>query len=101
MPSIKIGPILYNLREISRLTDETQTAKLAGHIKYDTSEILLEASLEDQAKLQVLWHEIIHGILTHAGIDNIEERTVDVLAYGVLSVLVDNPGLRTLSPPKS
>ncbi len=34
---------------------------------------------------------ILNGILTHAGIEVQDERTVDVLAHGIVAVLCQNP----------
>jgi hypothetical protein len=90
---IRIGPIVFKVVLVWRLTAEDNTKKIDGHIVYSSSEIKIEAGLEEQRKRQVIWHEIIHGILTQAGIYDQDEKAVDVLAHGVMDVLHDNPWL--------
>jgi hypothetical protein len=89
---IKIGAISYAVVEIEGL--HTEGEKLDGHIKYGPCEIRLEATQSPQAKRQVLWHEILHAILTHAGYRKHDDGRIDALAYGIMSILQDNPHLR-------
>lgn len=92
--TIRIGPIDFSVRAIERLVNDNGSEKLDGHIKYATSEILVEANTEAQAQRQVIWHEIIHGILTQAGYSEHDEKMIDIISYGVMQVLRDNPILR-------
>jgi hypothetical protein len=94
LKSIRIGPIDFAVREIERLVNTDAYEKLSGHIRYTDSEILLENNMESQAKRQILWHEILHGILTQAGYSDHDEKMIDIIAYGVMQVLRDNPALR-------
>lgn len=87
---VKIGPILYDVKETEGLADEDTT--LNGWIKYDSCEILIEAGLPDQVKQVTLWHEILHGILNQAS-QVYNEELVEALAYGLVAVFQDNPGL--------
>jgi len=91
---IRIGPIDFTVCAVDRLLNDGNYEKLSGHIKYDASEILVEGDMEPQAQRQVVWHEVIHGILTQAGYTDHDEKMIDILAYGVMQVVRDNPILR-------
>jgi len=88
---VKVGPIRYRIVEVEGLVGDQ--SKLDGHIVYNPSEIRLEISLGSQRRHLVLWHEVIHAILTHGGFDDHDERMVDVLAASIMLVLQDNPWL--------
>jgi hypothetical protein len=92
--NIKIGGTTYPVIDRDDLHDKHK--QLFGWIKFDTSEIILDTELGPQARYTVLWHEIIHGILTNAGIEDQEERIVMALGHGIVQVLRDNPVLLTL-----
>lgn len=87
---ISIGGIVYDVKFEDKLFCDT--TKINGHIKYSTTEILVENNLSEQIKRVTVWHEIIHGILTQAAIEH-EEKLVEVLAYGLTGVIQDNPEL--------
>ncbi len=95
---IRIGGISYTVRVVDRLIGDT--GRLDGEIKYNTTEILVDSQLNEQAAFQTVWHEIIHGILTQSGrwgdIHDKLDGVVDAIGYGVAQVLMDNPGLRNL-----
>jgi hypothetical protein len=95
---IKIGAITYDIVEEKGLTNGDKDAKLDGHIRYSECQICVEAGLAGQAKRQVIWHEVIHGILTHAGIRKHDEALVDALAYGLMDLLKNNPWLAGETP---
>jgi Zn-dependent peptidase ImmA (M78 family) len=89
--SIKIGSITYEVRVIERLLGDNDK-KLDGQITYSVPKIELDSNLSPVMRRQVLWHEIVHGILTQAGRqDEVSEGAVDALAYGILGVINDNP----------
>lgn len=91
---IKVGAIVYQVEIVDDLRDGDQ--KLSGWIRHTDSLILLEAALSSQMGRHVLWHEIIHSIFEQAGIDDQDERIIQVLAYGIMGVLKDNPCLREI-----
>ena len=93
MEKVKIGGIDYKITEHVNLCDEVGSKRLNGHILFDACEVRLDASIEPQMKNVVLWHEILHGLLTHAGVENQSETFLDVLSYGIDQVLRDNPAL--------
>lgn len=90
--TIKIGPVTYRVKEVTGLHDRGQ--ELLGQIDYSQETIELRTEQGPTAKRVTLWHEIFHGILANAGLSDHDERLIDALAYGLVSVLVDNPKLR-------
>jgi len=90
-----IGGITYRIAEIERLLADDGRRKLSGNIRYDECEIRIEAGMDVQSTRQIIWHEVLHGILTQAGhCDAIKEQIIDALAYGIVDVLKQNPWLR-------
>ena len=85
--SIRIGPIDYEIYETPDLNDD-------GLFDMAEQRIYLQSRLAPQLKFQTLWHECIHGILFQAGYKDHSERQVDLIAYGVIALLRDNPELR-------
>jgi len=91
--SIKIGAITYEVIVVERLLGDNDK-KLDGQITYSIPKIELDSNLSPVMRRQVLWHEIIHGILTQAGRQSeVSEGAVDALAYGIFGVVKDNPGI--------
>lgn len=86
---IKIGGIDYTVRLDCNLRNE-QDEKLDGHIKYGSAEILINEEQDVQAQYQTLWHELVHGIFTHAGIRDQDEQITELLSYGIVQILRDN-----------
>lgn len=93
--SIRIGGIEYPIKYTANLRHESSIAY--GHISYD--DCLIELSETDgtahEKRCIILWHEILHGITEHAGLDfeNADKETiVDTIAKGVYQVLQDNGG---------
>jgi hypothetical protein len=95
--TIRIGPIDYEIVYVAGLRDGD--LKLDGWFKFPESRILIEEGLSEQARRQILWHEIFHGIFNQFGglsEDKKEETVIDALAYAVMNVLRDNPELSKL-----
>jgi hypothetical protein len=87
--SIKIGPVVYAVTEEARVANES----MWGQIVYAESKIELNPGMNPQHRKITLWHEMIHGMLLQGGIREHDERILDVLAHGIVSVLQDNKGL--------
>lgn len=87
--SVKIGPIVYGVKEDTRVANES----MWGQIVYAESSIELNPGMSEQHRTITLWHEILHGMLVQGGIREHDERILDVLAHGIVSVLKDNPEL--------
>lgn len=90
MKSVKVGPITYEVVLVDDLHDGT--TKLDGWVRYAECVVRLDSRLSPQSMRQTLWHEILHALVTQGGLKQ-DERYVDVLAYGIMEVLQDNPWL--------
>ena len=89
--SVRIGGVEYEVIDnVSGLNDGQSV--LAGEINYNDSVIRLnEVVAGHQMKCITLWHEILHGIRNHAGIEIEDEETVvELFARGIYQVLQDN-----------
>lgn len=66
---------------------------LDGWYRVNDGEILVEANLKPARAKMVLLHEIVHGIIEHAGLGRMEveqqERISDAIAYGLMSVRIN------------
>lgn len=99
--SVKIGTIDYTIRENPRYKSEG----LIGQIMYYESTIEIQTDLALGMVQIGLWHEMLHGILLQGGFREHDERLLDVLAYGIVRLLQDNPFLNqftreTMQPMK-
>jgi hypothetical protein len=88
---VKIGPITYEIVEIDELGDKDE--KWMGYAKHDQAIIELDKNLPPQSKHQILWHEILHGLIYQMGIEDHDERLIEALSFSVIQVLQDNPWL--------
>lgn len=93
MDSLTIGPMVYRVVEKEGLSSDGQT--IYGQVNYGECEILVEARNDLQQRRQTVWHEVMHVLLTQAGLvkDAKREELIDPLAYGLMQVVRDNPGL--------
>jgi len=92
--TIKIGPIEYNITLVSNYHEGNEC--LDGQFVHSQSNIILEETLGGPARRATLWHEIIHGILIHAGYQEHDEGHVSSIAYGIMQVLADNPWIASI-----
>lgn len=90
---IQIGGIRFAVVTDHNLVDDNGVTRLDGHIRYGSSEIRLDDGLGPQARRATIWHEVLHGILTQAGVKKHDEALIEALTYGLMSVLRDNPWL--------
>lgn len=91
--SVRIGGVEYPVVFVPNLNTGVQMAY--GHINFDDSVIELSdtCGTGHQKRCVVLWHEILHGIREHAGLEiENEEDVVDMFAKGIYQVLQDNGG---------
>ena len=86
---VKIGGITYAVTRDATLPD----TGYAGQIRYQRCQIIIAENVHPVAAQQILWHEIVHGIMQHAGITEQPESLVEAISYGVMQVLRDNPGI--------
>lgn len=96
IPSVQVGGVNYTVIEESKLSataSDGSTIWLNGHYLSSEAQIKIDADVAPSVKAAVLWHEISHAILTHAGIRDESETTVTALGYGLAQVVRDNPDL--------
>lgn len=91
--SVRIGGVEYRVREDCPALNDGENL-LYGRINYRANEIELSEIVKGhQKKCIVLWHEILHGIREHAGLEIAdEEKVVEMFARGIYQVLQDNGG---------
>lgn len=86
---IRIGAIDYEVKENPRYKAEN----LVGQILYYESTIEMQPDLSPGMRQVGLWHEALHGLLIQSGFREHDERLLDVLSYGIVRLLKDNPCL--------
>lgn len=92
---IRIGGVEYDVKLVENL--RTDRSILYGMIDYEASEISISTTdcKGHQMKCICLLHEILHGIVEHAGLDvknADEEQVVETMSKGLYAVLQDNGG---------
>jgi hypothetical protein len=63
-----------------------------GEIDHAAGIIRVHPECKDMARRLTLWHEMIHAIEYHTGLD-LGEQTIDILATGIVSILDENERL--------
>ncbi len=89
--SVRIGGVEYPVKRVPNLNDNEHVAY--GQINFDDCVIELSSThgTGHEKQCQILWHEILHGIRNHAGLQiEDEEAVVDMFAKGIYQVLQDN-----------
>ena len=94
MDKVKIGAIEYKIVEEKGLTDSSGDTKLDGRCGWHNCEIHIEKKMSLQTKQLTVWHEVIHAILIHAGVNKHDEQLINILSYGIMDVLENNPEMR-------
>ncbi|MCI8620250.1 MAG: hypothetical protein HFG44_09335 [Oscillospiraceae bacterium] len=92
--SIRIGGVEYAIKYAPNLRIGNDLCY--GTISYDDSVITLSDSdgTGHQRRCITLWHEILHGIREHAGLEiENEEEIVEMFSKGIYQVLQDNGNL--------
>lgn len=92
---LKIGHFFYEVRPM----DEVESA-VTGNLGYcddGALQIAVADNIPDQMKVEVLLHEILHGLFETTSLRTDEslqeERVVTSLAKGLVALFIDNPGL--------
>ena len=86
---VQVGPIVYKIEEDTR----TAIDGVYGAIFYADSRISLQPGLSPAFQEVILWHEMIHAMLTQAGLRDQDEQHIHAIAYGVVQALHNNPEL--------
>ena len=86
--SLKIGGKVYSVEITDMLT--LGSANYSGEILY--SDLVIRICPSAKAKMEADFvHEMIHGIFSHLGYSEQDEKKVDELAEALYAVFVDNP----------
>lgn len=91
---VRIGAVDYVVKLVAHLSRGQE--QIDGRAYNDLGVILIRAEMSPQLQLQTLWHEIVHAIVYQGQLGHFklgDERAVDPLAWGILQVVRDNPGL--------
>ena len=89
--SVRIGGVDYKvINDWQDLNDGLNM--LSGQIDYNESTIKISDAVHGhQAKCGTVWHDILHGIRNHTGLEiENEEQVVEMFAKGIYQVLQDN-----------
>lgn len=93
LPShVKVGPFLYEI--INWESGEAEAANCLGRCDLRELRIRVRTDMPQPMQAEILVHEIMHAIWSHAYIDDVpkkEETIVSMLAMGFAQVLRDNP----------
>jgi len=87
--AIDVGPIRYQVMEAARLTQGDRS--LWGEIDYGAATIRVDPEVTRAYRRVLIWHEVLHAVLGHAG-QKIDEETIQALAYGIVSLIDANRG---------
>ena len=87
---LKIGDDCYRVRY-------REFTRIYGQIGLGTKRLDLADDLSEEEGVYTLLHEVLHGIWYHRAVPPRprEERVVTELAWGLMAVFRDNPGLLT------
>lgn len=89
--SVRIGGVEYAVQYKDDLRIGNDLCY--GYISYDDSTITLSGNdgTGHQRRCVTLWHEILHGIQEHSGIQvENEEEVIEMFSKGIYQVLQDN-----------
>ena len=91
---VELPPIIFEVELIEDLVDDEGT-KLDGWFRSTEEAIQLRKGLKPTSRWCTLLHEIVHGILAHAGQRELQqnEGLMEALAYGLMNVRVDGKPL--------
>ena len=73
MKTINICGIPHRIEELP-IIDEGFNGIVQGHITYSETLIQLRASLPPELKKEVLFHEVVHGMLSTLGYDDLSNN---------------------------
>ena len=90
--TVRVGPIYNTILECPEILGENY----AGQVNHNLSVIKLCPMIDRQCRMNTLLHEIVHAIIHVSGTRDEEltkERVADLMAFGFMSLVRDNPGL--------
>jgi len=84
---LKIGAVKFEVVEVEGL--KAGKIELNGRIKFEGETISYDKALSSDKRKITLLHEIVHGIINHAGgVHN--ERQIEMMANGLHQVFMEN-----------
>ena len=88
---LKVGAITFALTYVPGLKDDGKA--LWGHVVHQNARVAIESRNDPQLIYHTTWHEVLHIIFEQAGRAELakDEEVIDLLAYGIMQVLQDNP----------
>lgn len=90
--AVRVGPMEYSVTEQETVIADGCLA--SGYMDSESSNIVVAAGLPEPVKAVTLMHEVLHAILIQAGSEHgNNENLVECLAYGLVQLARDNPGL--------
>lgn len=97
---INFGSQIFSVVVTDKLMDNDEATRLGGLIRYNSSEIMLDAAKDKQSQIDTLFHECIHYFLMSNGYtdDNAInperlEGLIEMLSNQFLQLLRLNPDL--------
>ena len=85
---VKVGGIIYEVYLVDQCSDGP---RFMGQVDHYKCEIQLRQNLNPQAKMQTLWHEITHIVISALGRKDFEEGDIEQVAQYIYQIVVDNP----------
>lgn len=84
LKKIKICGIPYKIKQVNVIEEEFEGVT-QGLIVYSNAEIKIKKNLPSKLKKSVLYHEIVHGILTQMGYNDLsnDEKFVQSLSIAI------------------
>ena len=95
MKPIRIDSIEYEVEE-KDAPIVLNGQQCGGMITFSESHIDISSTMSPGMKYVTLWHEILHGMIFHRGLemsDKMEEKICSALSRGIAQILKDNPHL--------
>lgn len=87
---VKIKNVEYTVYPDADLIIIDNRVDFAGSIEPEECTISILNTLPYQRKLEVFFHELVHGIFIESGYDKHDEEMIDRLSSTLLQVLRDN-----------
>lgn len=91
--TLNVGPLRYAILRVPKLMDAAGEKRLAGYIDYARCRVSIDAGLDPQTERHALFHEGMHGWLSHMGRHDVPEAIVDAITFAALALFDDNPEL--------
>ena len=97
---INFGSQIFSVVVTDKLMDNDEATRLGGLIRYNSSEIMLDADKDIQSQVDTLFHECIHYFIMSNGYANQDtinpdrlEGLIEMLSNQFLQLLRLNPKL--------